>query len=91
MAETLTDRQREVLEFVRVYIAERKYPPTVREIMDHFGLFSPNGVVCHLKALQKKFYIEWTQGIARSIRLTDAATAPTRGLPVIDLSKVDRA
>ena len=47
----LTKRQREVYEFIREKIRGRGYGPTVREIGDHFGINSPNGVMCHLKAL----------------------------------------
>jgi repressor LexA len=47
-----TDRQREILAFVR----ERTSlcGPTVREICDHFGFRSPNGAMCHIRALEKK-------------------------------------
>lgn len=80
----LTARQREVLDFIKERIASRGAPPTVREIMDFIGSTSPNGVVCHLKALEKKGYIEreWKQ--ARSIQLTDKAKG-RRGLPLLTL------
>ena len=51
---TLTDRQREVYEFIRDLIRRRGYGPTVREIATQFDIRSPNGVVCHLKALERK-------------------------------------
>ena len=50
----LTDRQREIYEFIRVKIESRGYGPTVREIGAEFKIKSPNGVMCHLKALEKK-------------------------------------
>jgi len=50
----LTDRQREIYEFIRKKIESRGYGPTVREIGENFGIKSPNGVMCHLKALEKK-------------------------------------
>ena len=50
----LTLRQREVYDFISEKIHDRGYGPTVREIGDHFEIRSPNGVVCHLKALEKK-------------------------------------
>lgn len=49
----LTARQREILAFFR----GREYPPSIREIGENFGITSPNGVVCHLKALIKKGYL----------------------------------
>src|SRR5204863_5423382 len=50
----LTERQREIYEFIRERIERRGYGPTVREIGEGFGIKSPNGVMCHLKALEKK-------------------------------------
>jgi len=50
----LTQRQEEVYKFIREKIRGRGYGPTVREIATQFGIHSPNGVVCHLKALEKK-------------------------------------
>ncbi len=54
MAEALTQRQREILDFISASIVERGYPPTLREIGEHFGIRSTNGVNDHLKALEKK-------------------------------------
>ena len=56
MADTdaLTPRQREIYYFIRSKIQGRGYGPTVREIGLEFLIKSPNGVMCHLKALQKK-------------------------------------
>src|SRR5947208_14934742 len=54
MSELLTHRQREILDFISASIAERGYPPTLREIGEHFNIRSTNGVNDHLKALEKK-------------------------------------
>jgi len=54
MAEQLTQRQREILEFISASIVERGFPPTLREIGEHFNIRSTNGVNDHLKALEKK-------------------------------------
>ena len=54
----VTDRQRAVYEFVREKIRGRGYGPTVREIGEHFGIHSPNGVMCHLKALERNDMIQ---------------------------------
>jgi len=63
----LTDRQREVLDFIK---ANRVfYGPTVREIAAALSISSPNGVVCHLDALQKKGYIRRAQRQARAIEV----------------------
>ena len=78
----LTDRQREVYHFIRDLIRTRGYGPTVREIGYEFGIRSPNGVMCHLKALEKKGLIIREKNMSRAIQL---ATEPAdeRGLPLL--------
>lgn len=77
----LTSRQREVYEFIREKIRSRGYGPTVREIGTEFKISSPNGVMCHLKALEKKGLISREPNMSRAIML---ATEPAeeRGLPL---------
>ena len=77
----LTERQKDVYEFIRDKIRNRGYGPTVREIGDHFGISSPNGVMCHLKALEKKGLISREPNMSRAIQLT-AEPAEIRGLPL---------
>ncbi|MAT70758.1 MAG: repressor LexA [Planctomycetaceae bacterium] len=77
----LTKRQREVYEFIREKIRGRGYGPTVREIGDHFGINSPNGVMCHLKALEKKGIISREPNMSRAIQLTDVARG--HGIPLV--------
>jgi len=66
----LTKRQREIYEFVRDLILNRGYGPTVREIGIKFEIQSPNGVMCHLKALEKKGLIIRESNMSRAIRLS---------------------
>lgn len=68
--DSLTSRQKKVYEFIRDKIRSRGYGPTVREIADHFDIQSPNGVVCHLKALEKKKFIVREPNMSRAIRLS---------------------
>lgn len=63
----LTPRQAEVLQFITENIAF--YGPTVREIARTFSIASPNGVVCHLKALERKGYIRRTPRTGRGIEV----------------------
>jgi len=67
----LTERQREVYNFIKSKIEGRGYGPTVREIGTAFGIRSPNGVMCHLKALEKKGLIKREGFSARAIMLLD--------------------
>jgi repressor LexA len=69
----LTARQKEVLDFIVERVTVKGYPPTIREIARHFGITSPNGVYCHLNALQKKGRIERDLNVSRGIRVLIAA------------------
>jgi len=83
----LTKRQQAVYEFLRDKIRNRGYGPSVREIGAHFGISSPNGVMCHLKALEKKGMITRDRsphsdhGLSRAIRLA-AEPIREKGLPL---------
>lgn len=77
----LTERQQSVYEFIRDKIRNRGYGPTVREIGLQFGIRSPNGVMCHLKALEKKRLIVREPNMSRAIRLA-ADPVEEKGLPL---------
>lgn len=68
MAEALTQRQREILEFISASIVERGFPPTLREIGEHFNIKSTNGVNDHLKALEKKGHLRREDLKSRAMR-----------------------
>lgn len=72
--EMLTPRQREIYSFIRSKIQGRGYGPTVREIGLEFDIKSPNGVMCHLKALQKKGFIHREPNMSRAIQMLDEPT-----------------
>jgi repressor LexA len=78
----LTERQREIYDFIREKIESRGYGPTVREIGVAFEIKSPNGVMCHLKALEKKGLILREGFSARAIQLVDHRP-PSYGLPFL--------
>jgi repressor LexA len=69
----LTRRQQDIFDLIRQLIIQRGYGPTVREIGHHFGISSPNGVMCHLKALERKGLIVRHAKQSRAIELVDAA------------------
>jgi repressor LexA len=79
--DTMTKRQRMVYEFIRDKIRNRGYGPTVREIGEQFGIASPNGVMCHLKALEKKGLITREPNMSRAIQLA-VEPIEERGLPL---------
>ena len=82
--DALTPRQREIYNFIRGKIQGRGYGPTVREIGLHFEIKSPNGVMCHLKALQKKGLIHREPNMSRAIQLLeDPVSAHQMGLKLV--------
>ncbi len=67
----LTDRQREVYEFIQDRIRAWGYPPTIREIGEHLGIRSTNGVADHLKALKRKGYLQQQDMKSRTLMLVN--------------------
>ncbi len=73
----ITERQQQVLDFISKYTKDNGYPPTVREIGEHFGI-SLRAVQDHIGALQKKGFLSQSQKRARSISvLVDNHSEPT--------------
>ena len=82
LQETLTKRQRTIFDFIRKLIEGRGYGPTIREIADEMNYRSPNGVMCHLRALEKKGLINRTSNRSRSIVLTEEVVEELHGFPL---------
>src|SRR5262245_62231974 len=80
--EQLTRRQKLVYEFIRDKIQNRGYGPTVREIGEHFDIRSPNGVMCHLRALERKGILTREPNMSRAIVLSEDAGGAVDGLPL---------
>lgn len=80
---TLTKRQAQIFKYIRDLIKNRGYGPTVREIGDKFEISSPNGVVCHLRSLEKKGLISRQANQSRAMQLLmdpyDAEGLPVTG------------
>jgi repressor LexA len=102
---SLTDRQKEVLDFISSSILERGYPPTLREIGEQLGIRSTNGVNDHLKALEKKGYLvredlksralrpvsaDGTIGIARHMASSSVGSAPELSDDLVEIPLVGR-
>ncbi len=64
----LTDRQRQILDFITKRIQEQGYPPTIREIGEEMGIKSTNGVNDHLKALERKGFLQREGLKSRALR-----------------------
>ena len=77
--EVLTEAQQELYDWLVEYIQSNQYPPSIRQMMHAMGLKSPAPVQSRLEHLRTKGYIEWTEGKARTIRLTQEVK---RGVPI---------
>jgi repressor LexA len=78
----LTDRQKEILAFINRSIGDRGYPPTLREIGRQFGIKSTNGVNDHLRALEKKGYLQREDMKSRALRPVDTV-GQTVEIPIL--------
>lgn len=67
--ENLTKRQTDVLNFLKKYIADHGYPPTIREICDGVKLSSPATVFVHIKNLEKNGYVKSSNNKFRTLEL----------------------
>ena len=78
----VTDRQRAILDYLRGFVDEHGYPPTVREIGEAVGLRSPSTVHAHLAQLERAGLLRRDPTKPRALELTDrrrdsaAAEAP---------------
>lgn len=73
----ITERQKDVLNFISKFIEENEYPPTFREMCKEFNI-SLKGVQDHVKALEKKGYITHVPGSSRSIRVLNKEDEPEK-------------
>src|SRR5918998_1928088 len=90
MVEELTERQRQTLQYIAETVADRGYPPSVREACEALGLASSSTVHSHLRALQRKGYLRIDPTKPRAVEvLFDADTGlaaerrPARSVPLL--------
>lgn len=70
----LTEKQAAVFRFIAEFFGEHLRSPTIREIAAAFNIDSPNGIVCHLRPLEKKGVVrlnegKGTRGLSRCIEI----------------------
>ena len=90
MAEVLSGKRREILDYIGLCLRERGYPPSVREIGQAVGLASSATVHSHLAVLQKEGYLQKDPTKPRAITIqydpsSGAAmqSLPTRSVPLV--------
>ena len=81
---TLTERQKEILDFIEAQMRERGYPPSVREIGEAVGLTSPSTVHSHLATLQRYGFLhrDPTKPRALEVRYDPTSGAAVERRPV---------
>lgn len=77
--EKLTGPQQELFDWLVEYIGEHQHAPSIRQMMRAMNLRSPAPVQSRLKHLQKKGYIDWDEGQARTIRILTEKGIPLQG------------
>ncbi len=83
MPEQPTDRQKEVLGFIKQFIEKEGVSPTVREVASHFGFSSPLSAQLHINALLKKGFLTKTPLKTRGIKIIGLKTTSGRSIPVL--------
>ncbi len=90
MKEELTDRQKEILDFIQQYTFVNGFPPTYREIGKHFNISSTFGVKRHIYALVKKGHLTNESKTSRTLSIIDEGLNKSRqvldnivGLPIV--------
>lgn len=87
----LTTRQQMVLDYICESIRDRGYPPTLREIGRRMGIRSTNGVVDHLRALERKGFLERENMKSRALRPTSSASEQLPATPAAPIAPGDPA
>jgi len=76
----LTDKQQAILDFINDYIGEHQYPPSVREIGKHFGIY-PATVQDHISAIERKGFLQKKRFQSRTLSVS--RTSRPGGVPIV--------
>ena len=74
MAKELSERQKGILEYIREFLNENHFPPSIREIGENVGISSTSVVKYNLDILERRGYIQRDPDISRAIRLVENLT-----------------
>ena len=88
MEDVLTLRQKKVLNFLKSYMQQKGFPPTLREIASNFGLKGPRGPQKTLSILERKGFIRRVPGGSRAIEVRDILPTLGRTVSVPILGRV---
>ena len=75
----LTAPQQELYDWIVEFLSDHGHAPSIRQMMEAMALRSPAPIQSRLRYLQKKGWIQWQPGRARTLQLS---TTPVTGIPV---------
>jgi repressor LexA len=82
----ITERQREMLNYIQSFVRQKGFWPSIRDIQHHFEFASTNAVMGHLRALERKDLISRIPGQARTFRIVDQdVDFPVQGKAMLDI------
>src|SRR3989344_3274537 len=79
----LTQKQKNILDYINLYIKKNSYAPTLREIMGHFKLRSVSNIHQHVEALKEKGYLKKEEKHHRSIELKKTKEINLIDIPIL--------
>ncbi len=84
---SLSQKQQAILRFIRIFLGDKDYPPSIRDIQEGCDISSTSVVDYNLKALERLGYIRRDREVSRAIELLDHGARRTRlrSVPVIGL------
>jgi repressor LexA len=88
VGEDLTSTQKKVLIFLKDFLREKGFPPTLREIASHFGLTGPKAPQKTLNILERKGYIRRVPGLSRGTEILGFPTPRTQTLSIPIVGRV---
>jgi repressor LexA len=82
----LTNRQKEVLGYIKQSVQKQGFPPSIREIGEHFGIY-PRAAFDHVKALERKGFVKRNAAKSRAIEVVEflerGVQPGTRSVPLL--------
>ena len=81
MPDDLTPAQRELYDWLAMYIGNHHHSPSIRQMMQAMGLRSPAPIQSRLRHLQQKGWLTWQEGQARTLQLLGGGGQG--GIPVL--------
>ena len=78
----LTERQQSILDFINEYVGDNGFPPSIREIGRHFGIY-PATVQDHISALERKGHLQKKRFQSRTLSVPASSRRIPGGIPII--------